>query len=53
MADPVYDGIDVITVTIALVLAAAWCFDDYAAALERRTLKSGIAGCRGASTRMI
>ena len=26
MADPVYDGIDVITVTIALVLAAALVF---------------------------
>ena len=26
MADPVYDGIDVITVTLALVLAAAIVF---------------------------
>ncbi|MGC2713833.1 MAG: hypothetical protein WA366_10690 [Pseudolabrys sp.] len=65
MADPVYDGIDVITVTIALVLAAALVFllarivpqiadlMIMPPPLSRRTLKSGSTGCRGASARMI
>ena len=44
MADPVYDGIDVITVTIALVLAAALVFllAQIVPDLERDTLGLGL-----------